>query len=162
MLFAAAGGHGHLQPLVPPARRASRDGHEVLVTAAASLGRHVVARGFAFAPTGPDLRPVHAPLVVHDIEDERRTVARHVVTRLGHDRASAVLSLCRSWRPDVVVRDEVDFGAAVAAEAAGVPHAVVVVIGAGGSSASWCVSRWSAWRPSWASTVTSACCWTGS
>ncbi len=51
---------------------------------------------------------------------------------MGRARAVDVLALCTSWRPDVVVRDEVDFGAAVAAEAVGLPHAAVVVLGAGG------------------------------
>ncbi len=37
-----------------------------------------------------------------------------------------------SWRPDVIVRDEVDFGAAVAAERLGIPHASIVVLAAGG------------------------------
>lgn len=132
MLFAAAGGHGHLQPLLPLAEHAARAGHQVLVTGAASLATHVTTRGLSFIPTGPDLAPVHAPLAVHDLDDERRAVARHFVARLGRARAAAVLELCESWRPDVVVRDEVDVGVAVAAEAAGLPHVAVVVLGAGG------------------------------
>ncbi|MEO3938835.1 glycosyltransferase [Dermatophilaceae bacterium Soc4.6] len=131
MLFTAAGGHGHLQPLLPLAEQAARAGHEVLVTAAASLAGHVTSRGLAFAPTGPDLKPIHAPLVVHSLDKERRVVADYFVAQLGHSRATAVLDLCRAWRPDVVVHDEVDFGAAVAAEAAGLPHVSVIVIGAG-------------------------------
>ena len=132
MLFAAAGGHGHLQPLLPLAEHAARAGHEVLVTGAASLAGHVTARGLPFAATGPDLEAVHAPLVVHDLDEERRGVADHFVARLGRARAAAVLDLCRAWRPHVVVRDEVDVGAAVAAEAARLPHVPVIVIGAGG------------------------------
>ena len=131
MLFSAAGGHGHLQPLLPLAEQAARVGHEVLVTGAASLAAHVSARGLPFAPTGPNLEPIHAPLVVHDLDKERRAIADYFVARLGRARAGAVLDLCLSWRPHVVVRDEVDFGAAVAAEAAGVPQARVIVIGAG-------------------------------
>ena len=131
MLFSAAGGHGHLQPLLPLAEQAIRDGHEVLVTGAASLAEYVIARGLSFVATGPNLYPVHSPLEVRSIDEERHGLARHFVSSLGHARAKAVLDLCRSWQPDVVIRDEVDFGAAVAAEAAGLPHAAVVVIGAG-------------------------------
>jgi hypothetical protein len=40
--------------------------------------------------------------------------------------------LAADWQPDVVVRDEMDFGAAVAAEASGLPHAAVTVVAAGG------------------------------
>lgn len=132
MLFAAAGGLGHLQPLLPLADQAVRAGHDVLVTGAASLSRHAAARSLAFTPSGPDFEPVHAALTVHDVEDEQRAVASYFVARPGRARAAAVLALCRSWRPDVVVRDEVDVGAAVAAEVAGLPHVAVVVIGAGG------------------------------
>lgn len=132
ILFAAAGGHGHLQPLLPLAEHAAGQGHEVLVTGAAALAPHVTARGLSYASTGPDLTPIHAPLAVHDVAKERRAVGTHFVARLGRARAADVLDLCRSWRPDVVVRDEVDFGAAIAAEAFGVPHAPVIVIGAGG------------------------------
>jgi UDP:flavonoid glycosyltransferase YjiC (YdhE family) len=131
VLFTAAGGHGHLQPLLPLAEHAARAGHDVLVTAAASLAGHVSSRGLAFAATGPDVKPIHAPLVVHDLERERRGVGNHFVARLGRARATALLDLCRSWQPDVIVRDEVDFGAAVASEAAGLPHVSVIVIGAG-------------------------------
>ena len=132
MLFSAAGGHGHLQPLLPLAELAVRAGHEVLVTGAASLSGHVAARGLAFAATGPDLHPVRTPLAVHGTDEERRVVARHFAGTLGRARATAVLDLCRAWRPHAVVRDEVDFGAAVAAEAARLPHVAVVVTGAGG------------------------------
>ena len=131
ILFAAAGGHGHLQPLLPLAQHAVRGGHDVLVTGAASLAASVTAKGLTFTPTGPDLIRIHAPLVIYDVETERQVVADHFVARLGRARAASVLELIRSWRPHVIVRDEVDFGAAVAAEAAGVPHAVVIVIGAG-------------------------------
>ena len=44
----------------------------------------------------------------------------------------AARTLAGQWRPDVVVRDELDLGAAVAAEALGLPHAAVTVIAAGG------------------------------
>jgi UDP:flavonoid glycosyltransferase YjiC (YdhE family) len=131
ILFAAAGGHGHLQPLLPLAQHAAQAGHVVLVTGAASLAPHVAPRGLPFTATGPDLKPIHAPLVVHGLDEERRGVADYFVAKLGRARAEAVLRLCRSWRPDVIVRDEVDFGAAVAAEAAGLPHVPVIVIGAG-------------------------------
>lgn len=103
----------------------------MLVTGASSLARSVRSRGLTFTPTRPDLTPIHAPLVVHDLGKERRAVADYFVARLGRARAAAVLELARSWRPHVIVRDEVDFGAAVAAEAVGVPHVAVIILGAG-------------------------------
>jgi UDP:flavonoid glycosyltransferase YjiC (YdhE family) len=51
-----------------------------------------------------------------------KATRRHVV---------AVAEHLRAWRPDVVVRDETDFGTAMAAEAAGVPCATHLVLAAG-------------------------------
>jgi UDP:flavonoid glycosyltransferase YjiC (YdhE family) len=39
--------------------------------------------------------------------------------------------LCAEWQPDIIVRDEIDFGAVVAAERLGLPHATVLVIATG-------------------------------
>jgi UDP:flavonoid glycosyltransferase YjiC (YdhE family) len=119
ILFAAAGGHGHLQPLLPLAEHAAGAGHQVLLTGAAALAPHVTRRGLAYAASGPDLHPISAPLAVHDVEQERRAIGDYFVAVLGRARAADLLGLCRSWRPDVVVRDEVDFGAVIAAESSG-------------------------------------------
>jgi UDP:flavonoid glycosyltransferase YjiC (YdhE family) len=43
-----------------------------------------------------------------------------------------MLSLLEEWRPNVLVCDETDFAARIAAERNGLPYASVVVIGAGG------------------------------
>lgn len=104
----------------------------MLVSGAASLAGHVATRGLQYIPTGPDLRPIDAPLVVHDVDQERAAVGAYFVSRLGHARADALVDLFCSWGPDVVIRDEVDFGSVVAAEALSLPHAAVNVVGAGG------------------------------
>ena len=39
--------------------------------------------------------------------------------------------MCAEWSPDILVRDEIDFGAAVAAERLGLPHATVLCIASG-------------------------------
>lgn len=132
VLFTAVGGHGHLQPLLPLAEAARRAGHDVLVTAAASLGAHVSGRGLPFEASRPDLTPVHSDLVLRTLDDERDVLRTHFAGDLAHLRATDVLTLIRRWDPDVVVRDEVDFGAAAAAEVSGRPQAVVVVLPAGG------------------------------
>ena len=132
VLFSAVGGHGHLDPLLPLAAAAASGGHEVLVTGAAALAEHVAGHGLAFVASGPDLVCIRAPLTLHDLDHERGAIGRHFAARLGHERAAAVIAVARDWTPDVIVRDEVDFGAAVAAEVIGLPHAAVVVLAAGG------------------------------
>lgn len=72
------------------------------------------------------------PLVAVDRAAERDVVRRAYAGSIARERAARVRELVASWRPDVVVRDEMDFGAAVAAEALGLPHAAVTVIAAGG------------------------------
>ena len=43
-----------------------------------------------------------------------------------------MLGLAATWRPDVIVADEVDVGTVVAAERLGIPCATVIVLAAGG------------------------------
>ena len=50
----------------------------------------------------------------------------------ARERASRLLAIAGSWGPDVIVHDEMDFGAAIAAEKLGVPHVAIVVLAAGG------------------------------
>jgi MGT family glycosyltransferase len=51
---------------------------------------------------------------------------------VARERAARLVEIASGWRPAVVVRDETDFGSAVAAEHLGLPHAVVIVLAAGG------------------------------
>jgi UDP:flavonoid glycosyltransferase YjiC (YdhE family) len=46
-------------------------------------------------------------------------------------KASDLLPHCARWQPDLIVREEMDFGSAVVAEQLGLPHAVVLLIAAG-------------------------------
>lgn len=132
VLFTAAGGLGHLRPLLPLATRAREAGHDVLLSGAATLAEFAVTQGFPYLPSGPDLIPSHTPLTVRSLAEEQRAIPDHFAGPLARARADDLLALARAWRPDVVVRDEMDFGAAVAAEVLDLPHVAVVVLGAGG------------------------------
>ncbi len=134
VLFTFAGGAGHAQPLVPIARAARAAGHEVAFAGRPRVVAGLEARGFAGFPDVGDL--VEPPAVVtalleYDPEREERVVREGFAWGHGRRRAQVVLELCAAWRPDVIVCDEVDFGAMIAAERAGVPHATVLVIAAG-------------------------------
>lgn len=130
LLFSFAGGEGHLQPLLPLARAAAEAGHEVAVGGAAALAG--VAAGLAYLPSGPDVVAQWVPLKPVDPEHEIRAIADSFAGWMARRRAADLIGLCERWRPDVLVRDELDFGAAVAAERLGIPHATVLVIAAGG------------------------------
>lgn len=134
MLFAFAGGRGHLEPLVPLARAAVAAGHTVAFAGRPWMASQVEALGFACFSAGSDagLVPVPRPLVATDPDAERRAVGPGFGRRVARARAKDLLPLCEAWRPDRVVCEELDFGAMIVAERLGIPHASVVVCGAGG------------------------------
>jgi UDP:flavonoid glycosyltransferase YjiC (YdhE family) len=66
-----------------------------------------------------------------DLDREDRDLREGFATRLARERVTAVLELSAAWQPDLLVCDEIDFGAVVAAERLGLPYATVLVIAAG-------------------------------
>jgi UDP:flavonoid glycosyltransferase YjiC (YdhE family) len=134
MLFTFAGGTGHFLPLVPLARAAEQAGHLVAFGGQPGMLSVIEQAGFSgFDTCGPTLLAgsERTPLLELDMERELRAVREGYAGRTARERAAAVLQLCETWRPDVLVCDEMDFGAQVAAERADVPYATVVCIGSG-------------------------------
>lgn len=133
ILFSFVGGHGHFDPLVPFARAAAAAGHHVafgcgpgMVATAAAAGFRAYALGRASqAPRRRlGLRPV-------DRAREDRDLRERFARRAARQRVPLIAELCAEWQPDVLVCDETDFGALVAAERLGLPFATVLVIAAG-------------------------------
>jgi UDP:flavonoid glycosyltransferase YjiC (YdhE family) len=134
MLFTFAGGTGHFLPLVPLARAAEQAGHRVAVGGQPGMLSVIEQAGFTgFDTGGPTLLAAteRTPLLELDVEREIRAVREGYAGRTARERAAAVLRLCEERRPDVLVCDEMDFGALIAAERADVPYATVVCIGSG-------------------------------
>ena len=132
ILFAFTGGRGHVEPLLPPAEAARAAGHAVAFAGRPSILTVVEERGFEAFPAEPPRKPPQRiPLQELDPEREARDFRDGFADRLAHQRAPLVAALCEEWRPDVVVCDETDFGAMVAAESMSVPYASVVTIAAG-------------------------------
>ena len=133
ILFTFAGLRGHLEPLIPIARAARDAGHTVAFAPDPWIAHTVVARGFDVVGPAPPPDPGPAPrrpLVPFDRANEERVLREVYVGRFGRDRATRLLDLCTDWRPDVLVRDEADFGAAVAGERLGLPRATMLVLAA--------------------------------
>ncbi|MFD1507388.1 glycosyltransferase family 1 protein [Georgenia yuyongxinii] len=132
-LVTFAGGTGHYGPLAPIARALSDAGHEVRVACQASAAPVVAADGFDVVATSAETaRPVRlTELLPLDPDREDRALREAYAGSVARSRARELLALGQTWRPDVVVCDEVDFGAMVAAERLGVPHATVLVMAAG-------------------------------
>lgn len=134
ILFSFIGGIGHFHPLIPVARAAEAAGHTVAVAGSGNLQSAITEAGFAALPTSeprPSTPPPPVPLVV-DPEQEDRDLRENFARRGARRHAAALLGLGGTWHPDIIVCDEVDFGAGIAAELLNVPCATVLVLAAGG------------------------------
>jgi UDP:flavonoid glycosyltransferase YjiC (YdhE family) len=132
VLFSSTRGAGHLQPLLPFAHALRAHGHEVQVAGPAEIGETLREAGLTHAPfdhPGDEaLAPIWARFRQVPAGEVNAVAVREIFAGLN---AKAALPKLRetidTWRPDLVVRDSMEFGAVVAAERAGVPHARVAV-----------------------------------
>jgi UDP:flavonoid glycosyltransferase YjiC (YdhE family) len=130
ILFTFAGGSGHLEPLVPIARVVREAGHVVAFSGRSGVAGRVRELGFEMfvtGPPGPEAPSMRTPLLEVDLEREARVLREGFAGRIARERAAGVLKLCGEWRPDLLVCAEVDFGAMVVAERAGLPFATVLI-----------------------------------
>jgi UDP:flavonoid glycosyltransferase YjiC (YdhE family) len=133
LLFTFSGGSGHLDPLLPVARAAHAAGHEVAFTGRPWMTSRVEAHGFRCFPAGDDrgLTPERRPLLALDVAREEDDFRFGFAGRIARERSADVLPIAESWRPDVIVAEETDFGPMVVAERLGIPHATVITMAAG-------------------------------
>lgn len=135
ILFTFTGGSGHFLPTLPIARALAARGAQVIFSPQEAMVPVVEAAGFAAVPSGgrtlvdPTAR---LPLQPVDRAHEKRVLRDHFAGRTARERAARLLPIVQEFRPQVIVRDEVDFAAAVVAEHLGLPHVAVVVLAAGG------------------------------
>jgi UDP:flavonoid glycosyltransferase YjiC (YdhE family) len=132
VLFSSTRGAGHLQPLLPYARALVARGHEVAVAAPEEVSKTVRDAGLPHLPfdhPGDDaLAPIWARLRGKSEAEMMAIAASELFAGVTAQAAlPKLLAMIRGWRPDLVVRDSVEYGALVAAEAGGVRHARVAV-----------------------------------
>jgi len=133
ILFTFAGGSGHLEPLIPLARAAEAERHRVAFAGRPWMIPQVHAAGFVAFAAGSDagLTPKRLPLAQMDPDQDMRDVGDGFGRRIARERAADILPLCNEWRPDLLVCEELDFGAMVVAERFGLPYATVLVSATG-------------------------------
>lgn len=127
ILFSSTAGAGHFAPLAPFIRSSLKNGHEAMVAAPASFEETARATGAAFwafgDPPPEEMAAVMGSLAQLPREEANRRVVGEVFGRL--DATAAVPGLrqaIETWRPNLVVRESAELGAAVAAELHDVPQ----------------------------------------
>ncbi len=134
-LFTFTGGTGHFLPTVPFARALAERGHTIAYACQEAMVPVVRARGWeAMASGGSTLLDSgqRRPLSPLDRVAEKEVIRIFFAGKIARERAQRLGDVVEAFQPDVIVRDEMDLGAAVLAEAYDLPHAAVVVIAAGG------------------------------
>jgi UDP:flavonoid glycosyltransferase YjiC (YdhE family) len=119
--------------MVPLAEKLCSAGHEVAFAAAPNLCPSIARLGFRTFACGVNTRGMASDVLPNaprfgDGEAWTRFMVAQVYGRLqSQSLAFDLLFLLRDWQPDVIVRESFEYGGCVAAERAGIPHAVVEV-----------------------------------
>ena len=132
VLFSSTRGAGHLQPLLPYAHALVAQGHEVQIAGPGEIAETLRAAGLTHAPFDhpgdATLAPIWARFRGASSEEINAIALRDIFAGVNSKAAlPKLMQTVDSWRPDLIVRDSVEFAAAIAAERAGVPHARVAV-----------------------------------
>lgn len=133
VLFSISGGLGHFHPLVPLAQTLKEAGHEVAFAVGPSLRPLVEASGFAVFPVGGNRS---ADREYRQVEAQRKTMPLGLETELfiysrlfcgigPRLRTPELVQIGQRWQPHILIREAGEYGAVIAAEHLGVPHAAV-------------------------------------
>lgn len=125
-------GVGHFLPMLPLARALAGAGHDVAFATAGEFLPQIEQHGFAVFPAGLSL-PEQMQQAAQRFPDQHALpsgkerfctfVPRMLAGVAAPARAMDLVPILREQRPDVIVHDETDFGAPVAAAVAGIPYA---------------------------------------
>jgi UDP:flavonoid glycosyltransferase YjiC (YdhE family) len=130
ILFSTRGSAGHVLPMAPFGQAAVRAGHEVLVAAQAQNAGNVSRTGLPYAPFADpdpdDWKPLLAEFAATRIDVANARMIGEYFARVDARAAAPGLdAIVREWRPDVVVRESLEFASAVVAERHDLPVARV-------------------------------------
>lgn len=115
---------GHLGPLLPFAGACTAAGHEAAFALAASSVPIVERAGFPAFPAGFDSHG-RTPRELFPGVPPARLWQEVLVPIYAGVMAPNLLTIAQEWRPDVIVREAMEYGGCLAAEVLGLPHAVV-------------------------------------
>lgn len=122
---------GHLHPMVPVAQALQRSGHEIAFACAQAFCPTIEALRFRTFPAGLDWLESEAEQTFPELEEMSQEqqglwfIRELFADMAAHRMVPDLLTICRSWKPDVIVRNDFEFGACVAAERLDIPHATI-------------------------------------
>lgn len=131
ILFTTLPGIGHLHSIVPLAQSLRERGHNVAFACAPSFCKRVAAAGFSSSPAGLEWVESEAEQAFHELraldpEKQSFWLLSNVFADISpHHMIPDLLTLCRAWKPHVIVRGEFEFAGCVVGECLGIPHAAV-------------------------------------
>jgi len=132
-LFVTNPGEGHLNPMLPMAQALQSANHEVAFAVAPSFCSTVEAKGFRCLPAGLDWLEAEADQVFPEMrelsmDEQGAWFIRDVFADIAaYEMVPDLLDIGSSWHPDVLVRNDYEFGSCVAAECLGLPQATISV-----------------------------------
>jgi len=134
VIFTTLRNTSHFLPLIPFVEACLARGHEVAVAAPADLRERATATGATFMPFGhpgdDGLRPIWARMRDAGEHDAMRIAIGELFAGACAGAAlPGLVEILSSFRPDVVVRESMEFAGVIAAEKFGVPHARVSITG---------------------------------
>ncbi len=133
-LFTVQPLYGHFHSMVQLALTARACGHAVAFATAARFGPAVTRLGLEHIPCGVDFDgDIDVFDTIAAVQEFRSRGLPPVFAQiygflqgLGPRMADDLLAQGAAWRPDLIVRDPVEYGGYIAAEALGIPHASIM------------------------------------
>jgi UDP:flavonoid glycosyltransferase YjiC (YdhE family) len=134
-LFTVHPMYGHFHAMVPVARAVQQSGHEVGFATGKGFGAVVRHSGFLHFPCGIDFDG--ASDVTRAVPGWQRILSRvsgadgiqqlhGFIEGLAPRMADDLAPIASTWKPDLIVRDPIEYGGYVVAEQIGLPYATVI------------------------------------
>jgi len=117
--------------MVPVAHALQQAGHKVAFACANSFRSRIEGVGFRWFPAGLDWLESEAAQTFPDLENlSAEQQSSYWLTEVFASVAARqiipdLLTICNTWKPDVIVRGEFEFGGCIAAECLEIPHATI-------------------------------------